>query len=153
MTRGRFQWLVFITLSAPTSYWSMSQGHHSPGDEIVIHRIRRRGKINYQEDSWQNLESLQRLIHLLRDLNCTSIFFSWRVRGERAILQLGTEGKLELEEKEKRRARSIETGFSPLLPWEDKKLFLSACQYRKITLEQIRMWLNSILSVIPLFYT
>jgi len=38
------------------------------------------------------------------------------MRGEHAILQLGTEGKLELKEKEKRRACSIQTGFSLLLP-------------------------------------
>lgn len=75
------------------------------------------------------------------------------MRGEHAILQLSTEGKLELKEKEKRRACSIQTGFSSLLLWEDKKLFLRACQHREITSEQIRMWLNRILSVIPLFYT
>lgn len=48
VTGGRFQRLVFITPSALTLYWSMSQAHHSPGDEILIHRIRRSRKTKYK---------------------------------------------------------------------------------------------------------
>lgn len=96
------------------------------------------------------MESLQGLIYLLRNLNCTSIFFNWRMRGECGILQLSTEGKLVLKE-EKRRTHSVQTAFSALLLRNEEKLFLSTCQHSEIIAEQIRMWLNNILSIIPLF--